>query len=75
VVVPVFGGIAAPDGTPQRVVNEIGRAFVASSSSRTFERALAGSAREPMPRSTEKFSGYVEERVRRLSESESADAR
>src|SRR3712207_7680752 len=48
-------------GTPQRVVNEVGRAFVASSSSRTFERALVGSAREPMPRGTEEFAGYVEE--------------
>ena len=75
VVVPVFGGIAAPDGTPRRVVNEIGRAFVASSSSRTFERALVGSARAPMPRSTEEFSGYVGEQARRLSETESVDAR
>ena len=72
VVVPVFGGIAAPDGTPQRVVDEIGRAFVASASSRTFERALAGSAREPMPRGTEEFAGYVEEQERMLSEAEDA---
>jgi tripartite-type tricarboxylate transporter receptor subunit TctC len=75
VTVPVFGGIAAPDGTPQRVVNEVGRAFVASSSSRTFERALVGSAREPMPRGTEEFAGYVEEQARRLSGAESEDAR
>ena len=50
VTVPVFGGIAAPDGTPRRVVGELGRVFVASSSSRTFERALLGSARKPMAR-------------------------
>jgi tripartite-type tricarboxylate transporter receptor subunit TctC len=60
VTVPVFGGIAVPDGTPERVVDEIGRAFVASSSSRTFERSLAGSAREPMPRGTDEFARYFE---------------
>ena len=75
VVVPVFGGIAAPDGTPQSVVNEIGRAFVASSSSRTFERALVGSAREPMPRGTEEFARYVEEQRGRLSELEPEEGR
>jgi tripartite-type tricarboxylate transporter receptor subunit TctC len=67
VVVPVFGGIAAPDGTPRRVVEELGRAFVATSSSRTFERALSGSAREPMPRGPGEFADYVEEQTRRLS--------
>jgi tripartite-type tricarboxylate transporter receptor subunit TctC len=60
VTVPVFGGIAVPDGTPERVVDEIGRAFVTSSSSRTFGRSLAGSAREPMPRGTDEFARYVE---------------
>ena len=75
VTVPVFGGIAVPDGTPQRVANEIGRAFVASSSSRTFERALVGSARAPMPRGTEEFAGFVEEQARRLSEVDSGEAR
>src|ERR671917_1147533 len=46
VTVPVFGGIAAPNGTPRRIVEELGRALVATSSSKTFERALVGSARE-----------------------------
>jgi tripartite-type tricarboxylate transporter receptor subunit TctC len=73
VVVPVFGGIAVPDGTPRRIVEELGRAFVATSSSKTFERALVGSAREPMPRGTGEFAGYVEEQARRLSEAESSD--
>jgi tripartite-type tricarboxylate transporter receptor subunit TctC len=73
VVVPVFGGIAVPDGTPRRIVEELGRAFVATSSSKTFERALVGSAREPMPRGTGEFAGYVEEQARRLSETESGD--
>jgi tripartite-type tricarboxylate transporter receptor subunit TctC len=71
VVVPVFGGIAAPDGTPRRIVKELGRAFVASASSRTFGRALVGSGREPMPRGTDEFAGYVEEQA----ESEIEDAR
>ncbi|HKH12676.1 MAG TPA: tripartite tricarboxylate transporter substrate-binding protein [Rubrobacter sp.] len=75
VTVPVFGGIAAPEGTPERVVEKIGRAFVATSSSRTFERALVGSAREPMPRGTKEFAGYVEEQSGRLSEAGSGDAR
>ena len=68
VTVPVFGGIAAPAGTPPRVVDEIGRAFVASSSSRTFERALAGSGRVPMQRGSREFARYVEEQSRSLSE-------
>jgi tripartite-type tricarboxylate transporter receptor subunit TctC len=75
VVVPVFGGIAAPDGTPRRVVEELGRAFVAAASSRTFERALIGSTRVPEPRGTEEFARYVEEQARRLSEPELEDAR
>src|ERR687894_1087152 len=49
VVVPVFGGIAVPDGTPERVVEELGRAFVASSSSETFGRALVRTGRLPAP--------------------------
>jgi tripartite-type tricarboxylate transporter receptor subunit TctC len=68
VTVPVFGGIAAPAGTPPRVVDEIGRAFVASSSSRTFERALAGSGRVQMQRGSGEFARYVEEQSRFLSE-------
>ena len=73
VVVPVFGGIAVPDGAPRRIVEELGRAFVATSSSKTFGRALVGSAREPMPRGTGEFAGHVEEQARRLSEAESSD--
>jgi tripartite-type tricarboxylate transporter receptor subunit TctC len=73
VVVPVFGGIAVPDGTPRRIVEELGRAFVATASSKTFERALVGSGREPMPRDTGEFAGYVEEQARRLSETGSGD--
>lgn len=68
VTVPVFGGIAAPAGTPPRVVDEIGRAFVASSSSRTFKRALAGSGRVPMQRGSGEFDRYVEEQSSFLSE-------
>lgn len=75
VVVPVFGGIAAPDGTPRNVVEELGRAFVETSSSRTFDRALVGSAREPEPRGTEEFARYVEEQERQLSEAGSDDSR
>lgn len=75
VVVPVFGGIAAPAGTPRNVVEELGRAFVETSSSRTFERALVGSAREPMPRDTAEFARYVEEQARWLSEAGSGDSR
>jgi tripartite-type tricarboxylate transporter receptor subunit TctC len=68
VTVPVFGGVAAPDGTPPRVVDELGRAFVAASSSRAFERALVGSGREPMQRGSGEFARYVEEQSRFLSE-------
>jgi tripartite-type tricarboxylate transporter receptor subunit TctC len=75
VVVPVFGGIAVPDGTPPRVVDELGRAFVAASSSRVFDKVLLGTGREPMQRSPEEFAGYVEEQARRLSETEPRDVR
>jgi tripartite-type tricarboxylate transporter receptor subunit TctC len=68
VTVPVFGGIAAPAGTPPRVVDEIGRAFVASSSSRAYERALAGSGRKPRQRGAGEFAWYIEEQNRYLSE-------
>lgn len=75
VTVPVFGGIAAPDGTPQDVAKELGRAFVDTASSRTFERALVGSERVPMPRGTEEFARYVEEQAKSLAEAGSRDAR
>ena len=75
VVVPVFGGIAVPAGTPRNVVEELGRAFVEASSSRTFERALVGSAREPRPRGRGGFARYVGGQARLLSEAGSDDAR
>ena len=68
VEVPVFGGIAAPARTPQDVVEELGRAFVEASSSRTFGRALVGSERVPAPMGTREFADYVEKQERRLSE-------
>ena len=68
VTVPVFGGIAAPAGTPPRAVDELGRAFVEASSSRAFERALVGSGREPRQRGSGEFARYVEEQSRFLSE-------
>lgn len=67
VVVPVFGGIAAPKGTTPEEVEKLGRAFVAASSSRTFARALAGTGREPAPRGAKQFSRYVEEQSRLMS--------
>ncbi|HEV2742754.1 MAG TPA: tripartite tricarboxylate transporter substrate-binding protein [Rubrobacter sp.] len=69
VVVPVFGGIAVPDGTPEQVVEELGRAFVASSSSETFGRALVGTARLPAQKGPEEFTSFVEEQERWISES------
>jgi tripartite-type tricarboxylate transporter receptor subunit TctC len=60
VSVPVFGGIAAPAETPRRVVDELGRAFVAASSSGPFDKALAGTGREPMPLGPGEFTEYVE---------------
>jgi tripartite-type tricarboxylate transporter receptor subunit TctC len=67
VVVPVFGGIAAPAGTPPRVVDELGRAFVAASSSRAFDRVLLGTGREPRQRGPMKFADHVEEQSQFLS--------
>ena len=68
VEVSVFGGIAVPAGTPRPVVEELGRAFVATSSSSPFARALVGTGREPMPRGPGEFGRYVDERSRLLSE-------
>ena len=42
VAVPVFGGVAAPAGTPPETVDELGRAFRDASASRAFARALVG---------------------------------
>ena len=67
VTLPVFGGIAAPSGTPPGVVAELGRAFEASSSSRAFGKALVGTGREPLQRGPEAFAAYVDEQARRLS--------
>ena len=66
--VPVFGGIAAPKGTPREVVEELGRAFVGASSSRTFSRALVGTGRKPEQKGPKDLAGYVEEQVKRLPE-------
>jgi tripartite-type tricarboxylate transporter receptor subunit TctC len=68
VTVPVFGGVAAPAGTPPDVVDELGRAFVGASSSRTFGRALVGTGREPEQKGPEKFEAYVEKQAKLLRE-------
>jgi tripartite-type tricarboxylate transporter receptor subunit TctC len=68
VTVPVFGGVAAPAGTPPDVVDELGRAFVGASSSRTFDRALVGTGREPEQKGPEEFEAYVEKQAKLLRE-------
>ena len=75
VTVPVFGGIAAPAGTPPEVLEELGRAFVGASSSRTFARALVGTGRKPEQKGPREFEAYVEGQAQRLSEVHSAKAR
>jgi tripartite-type tricarboxylate transporter receptor subunit TctC len=75
VTVPVFGGVAAPAGTPPDVVDELGRAFVGASSSRTFSRALVGTGREPEQRGPEQFETYVDKQARLLRETKSAEER
>ncbi|HYQ85410.1 MAG TPA: tripartite tricarboxylate transporter substrate-binding protein, partial [Rubrobacter sp.] len=75
VTVPVFGGVAAPVGTPPDVVDELGRAFVGASSSRTFGRALVGTGREPEQKGPEKFEAYVEKQAMLLRKTESARER
>lgn len=75
VSVPVFGGIAAPAGTPPEVVAELGRAFEASSSSRAFGKALVGTGREPLQRGPEAFAAYVDKQARRFSGDGPGDAR
>jgi tripartite-type tricarboxylate transporter receptor subunit TctC len=75
VKVPVFGGVAAPAGTPPDVVDELGRAFVGASSSRTFSRALVGTGREPEQKGPEKFEAYVEKQAKHLRETKSAEER
>jgi tripartite-type tricarboxylate transporter receptor subunit TctC len=70
VTVPVFGGIAAPAGTPRRIVDELGRAFVGASSSREFGRVLVGTGRVPAQRGPEKFAAFVDEQARGLSEAD-----
>jgi tripartite-type tricarboxylate transporter receptor subunit TctC len=67
VSVPVFGGIAAPAGTPPRVVDELGRAFVAASSSRAFGKVLLGTGRKPRQMGPRDFADYVEKQSRSLS--------
>jgi tripartite-type tricarboxylate transporter receptor subunit TctC len=62
VTVPVFGGIAAPSGTPRAVVAELDRAFVEASSSRTFARALVGTGREPAQKGPREFTDYLQNR-------------
>ena len=68
VEVPVFGGIAAPAGTPPNVVDELGRGFVAASSSREFGKVLVGTGRAPAQKGAGEFADYVEGQARRLSE-------
>jgi tripartite-type tricarboxylate transporter receptor subunit TctC len=67
VAVPVFGGIATPAGTPRETVDELGRAFGASTSSRAFAHALVGTAREPLRPGPKGFAAYVNEQAKRLS--------
>lgn len=75
VTVPVFGGVAAPAGTPPDVVAELGRAFVGASSSRTFRRALLGTGRQAEQKGPKKFEAYVEKQAKLLDETEPAQER
>ena len=68
VSVPVFAGVAAPASTPPSVVDELGRAFVASSSSQTFAGALVGTGRQPAQRGPEDFKNYIERQSRSSSQ-------
>jgi tripartite-type tricarboxylate transporter receptor subunit TctC len=72
VTVPVFGGVAAPAGTPPDVVDELGRAFVGASSSRTFRRALLGTGREPEQKGPHKFDAYVQRQAKQWRKTGSA---
>jgi tripartite-type tricarboxylate transporter receptor subunit TctC len=73
VTVPVFGGVVTPAGTPPDVVDELGRAFVGASSSRTFGRALVGTGREPEQKGPDKFGAYVDKQARLLGGAGSAE--
>ena len=73
VTVPVFGGVAAPAGTPPDVVDELGRAFVDASSSRTFRKALLGTGREPEQKGPEKFDAYVRKQAKLLGQTGPAE--
>jgi tripartite-type tricarboxylate transporter receptor subunit TctC len=75
VTVPVFGGVAAPAGTPPDVVDELGRAFVGASSSRTFRKALLGTGREPEQKGPERFDAYIEKQAKLLAATGSTEER
>jgi tripartite-type tricarboxylate transporter receptor subunit TctC len=75
VTVPVFGGVAAPAGTPPDVVDELGRAFVGASSSWTFGKALSGTGRVPEQKGPEKFQAYFEKQAKLLRETGSDEKR
>jgi hypothetical protein len=57
------------------VVDELGRAFVGASSSRTFRRALLGTGRQSEQKGPEKFEAYVDKQARLLGETGSAENR
>lgn len=65
--VPVWAGIAAPEGTTPGVVAELGRAFEAAVASPEFEKAARETGRRPSYRGPSEFAEYVEEQSRLLS--------
>ena len=73
--VPVFGGVAAPAGTPPDVVHELGRAFVDASSSPSFRRALLGTGREPEQKGPERFQAYIERQAKLADKTRFAEER
>jgi tripartite-type tricarboxylate transporter receptor subunit TctC len=56
-----------PAGTPPRVVDELGRSFVAASSSRAFRKVLLGSGRKPRQLGPRNLADQVEKQSRSLS--------
>ena len=64
----VLAGLSeGPAGTPPRVVDELGRAFVAASSSRAFGKVLLGTGRKPRQLGPGNFADYVEKQSRSVS--------
>jgi tripartite-type tricarboxylate transporter receptor subunit TctC len=60
VVMMAWGGIGAPAGTPQNVIDTLAEAFQKAVETEEFQKTMRNAGNQPLYRGPEEFTGYVQ---------------